>query len=502
MSRTGYKKRFHFKNIRTTDPAVRRFGDWLPENRGFYASFRKWLQDTGYGSVAVKLYTVFARQAIGFIDKPYWTIDPEVDLQRFWQHLHTRPLSANTLADYHKGMRKFAEYMRLRNHCPPRPMVINWDFFTGSLPAWLQEDVRQFLHHCQRKWKPDRLAEMSNSMLSHLTVSLRWIVTHFPLAEIGDLTPQVWYAYLDQRLASGILPRTTNANLSSLKHLLHFLQERERPICERFLFIDYLDNSNKLPRDVPIHQLRRLLHEIQTVAAALHAYSRRLGRMDLAWFLLMLHSGLRTSEVRFLRLQDIDWQGRKVRIEQSKGLKDRLVCLSQPTIDALQGYLEVRGLKEALPEHVFVFRHQPLSLSYCSERLRTYGTRCGVHVTPHQLRHSCATLLLNSGAPVLTVQAILGHKWVDTTLGYARLYDGTVAADYYAAMALIERRLVLPEDRIAAPPQIGQLIALLDSLRSGTLNASQSAALRQLRAGILAFAKHEDQVIKVLPPGD
>jgi integrase len=216
----------------------------------------------------------------------------------------------------------------------------------------------------------------------------------------------------------------------------------------------------------------------------------------------MLHSGLRTSEVRFLHLQDIDWQGHKLRIEQSKGLKDRLVCLSQPTMQALQGYLEVRGLKEALPEHVFVFRHRPLSLSYCSERLLTYGRRCGVRITPHQLRHSCATLLLNSGAHVLTVQTILGHKWLDTTLGYARLYDGTMAADYYAAMALIEQRLALPEDRIAASPQIGQLIALLDSLRSGTLNASQCEAVRQLRAGILAFAEREDQVVKVLPPGD
>ena len=119
---------------------------------------------------------------------------------------------------------------------------------------------------------------------------------------------------------------------------------------------------------------------------------------------------------------------------------------------------------------------------------------------PHQLRHSCATLLLNSGAPVLTVQVILGHKWVDTTLGYARLYDGTVAADYYGAMAEIERRLALPEDRIAAPLAIGQLIALVDSLRTGALNAVQSEAVRQLRAGIVALAERESaaQVVNVL----
>jgi acetyltransferase len=54
----------------------------------------------------------------------------------------------------------------------------------------------------------------------------------------------------------------------------------------------------------------------------------------------------------------------------------------------------------------------------------------------------CATLLLNAGAPILTVQTLLGHKHIDTTLTYARLYNGTVAADYYRAMNDVERRIV------------------------------------------------------------
>jgi hypothetical protein len=82
-----------------------------------------------------------------------------------------------------------------------------------------------------------------------------------------------------------------------------------------------------------------------------------------------------------------------------------------------------------------------------------------VQITPYQLRHSCGTLLLNAGAPVITVQAILGHRHIDTTLRYARLYDGTVAADYYQAMAVIERQMALPEDRLAQPPPIGQLLS-------------------------------------------
>jgi site-specific recombinase XerD len=85
-------------------------------------------------------------------------------------------------------------------------------------------------------------------------------------------------------------------------------------------------------------------------------------------------------------------------------------------------------------DHAFLYRHRPLSPPSCGKRLHTLGARCGVRTTPHQLRASFATLLLNAGASVLTVQSLLGHKHVDTTMRYARVYDSTVAANYMRAM--------------------------------------------------------------------
>lgn len=184
---------------------------------------------------------------------------------------------------------------------------------------------------------------------------------------------------------------------------------------------------------------------------------------------------------------DLDLEGGRVRIEQSKGLKDRIVYLSSPTVDALHAYREVRG--PAGSDHLFLYRHLPLSCTYCGERLRTYGQRCGVRIAAHQLRHSCATLLLNAGVPVLTVQVLLGHQHVDTTLSYARLYDGTVATDYYRAMGEIESRFKVQSDPASQPPTGGQLLALGDSLRDGTLNDDQRDTLYALRAGILALAE-------------
>jgi len=192
----------------------------------------------------------------------------------------------------------------------------------------------------------------------------------------------------------------------------------------------------RLPRDVQLDRLRRLLRQIEAEAASSDAGSHRQALLDRAWVLLMLHSGLRSGEVRRLRLSDLDLGARWVRIEQAKGLKDRIVRLSMEAAEAIRTYLEVRG--PAISDHAFLYRHRPLSSTYCGKRLRTLSEHSDVRTTPHRLRCSCATLLLNAGASVLTVQALLGHKHVDTTLRYARLYDSAVAADYERAMGRIE----------------------------------------------------------------
>jgi hypothetical protein len=88
------------------------------------------------------------------------------------------------------------------------------------------------------------------------------------------------------------------------------------------------------------------------------------------------------------------------------------------------------------------------------------------------------------------VQTILGHKFIDTALRYTRLYDGTVAADYYRAMGQIEARMALAEDT-GDPPTGGQLLALVDALSDGTLNEDQRETVQALRVGILALAEQQ-----------
>lgn len=501
MTRSTGKRAFHFNNVIPKEPEILPFGEWSKANREFYDGFRHWLVDASYSASSLNMYGVAARMAIGYLGKQYSQIDPDADMKRASQFIAQRKLRPHTVECYQKGLLKLAEYLRLSLQISEKPRELHWDYHLGSLSPLLQQDIRDFIEFCQHSWKPERRFERSGDTLFTISRLLRWMVGQFRLTEIEDLTPQLWHAWLDKRLADGISANTLNGELSTLKHFVYFLQEHDRPVCERFLLVDRLDESKKLPRDASLEQLQLLQRAIQAEMKSPYGGARRQGRMDLAWFLLMLHSGLRAGEVRCLKLSDIEWESKRVRIEQSKGLKDRLVPMSDVTVRAVQDYLEVRGPGKGLPENIFIFRHAPLTESYCFERLQTYGRRCGgIHVAPHQLRHSCATLLLNSGAPILAVQTILGHKRVDTTLGYARLYDGTVAADYYSAMNRIERQLSLPEDKLKRPPSIGELIALTDALYRGTLSPAQTEIVRSLREGLCVMAEQETLMVDVKVP--
>jgi len=332
--------------------------------------------------------------------------------------------------------------------------------------------------------------------LSPTTAFLRYAVKQARLASLKELKTSLWQSYVEERLESGIKPVTLNGELSALKSLVRFHQELGSDVNAGLLCIPRLRQAGRSMENVPIDPLRTILAEIEREIDTDQAKTRYMGLLDKSASLLMLHCGLRSGEVRRLKLTEIDWQGRRVRVEQSKGLKDRMVYMSQAVIEALKAYLEVRGTRETFPDEVFVYRHKPLSRGYLYGRLRTYGARCGVRITPHQLRHSSATLLSQAGATSASIQAILGHRWMSTTMRYMRIHKPMMAAAYYAAMVFIEKRLGLPEDESARPPSVGQLLALADYLQMSALDQKQTEIVGALQDGLLSIAKQGEPQIE------
>ena len=472
---------------------------WCAPNRRLYADFRTWLQQGGYSTVSIKLYSTAARLTLGWLLQAYWRIDLDTDLARVRAYFTVYPRSPATRSSYLKGLAKFSEYLRYRHQCSDTPVAIHWDRYVGSLPTSLSAGIRAYVAHRQRAWIPARQVAATREVLSHLTVPLRWMHAQQALGSWDTVTPERWTAYVDARLAADIQPATLNRQLYDLQGCLRFLNAAGCAVCARMLAVRALDEGQPLPRDVPLAQLACLLREMHNEINTEDAHIRRRGLLDRAWFSLMVYSGLRTGEIRRLQLADLDLAQRQVYIHQSKGLQDRCVCLNPDTITALRAYLDVRG--PAATAHVFIYRHRPLSANYCGRRLHTYGSRCGVHVTPHQLRHSFATLLLNAGAPLVTVQTLLGHQHADTTLGYARLYDEVVAEDYRQAMAQIEGKTEAKQT-IPPPTDEAQWVALCDMMLAQPLSAEQRQGVLALREGLrrLTGIKQENSTHNAVSP--
>jgi integrase/recombinase XerD len=234
-------------------------------------------------------------------------------------------------------------------------------------------------------------------------------------ASLSNITPKPWFAFVGEQTRAGIKPTTLNTVLWNLHAFLRFLLDEGQSICERFLEVRPQKTGQSLPRDLQVSDVKVLLKAATRPT-------------DRAWLLLMLHSGLRTCEIRRLKWKAIDLEHRTIHIEQSKGLKSRVVFLSPPTVETLK----------ALPmasELVFTRYHRPMNRRYCQSRLATLKRTCAIKITPHRLRHTAATLLLNAGMSVWGVKALLGHEHVETTLGYARTYDSTMANEYQKAIA-------------------------------------------------------------------
>ena len=131
-------------------------------------------------------------------------------------------------------------------------------------------------------------------------------------------------------------------------------------------------------------------------------------------------AGLRVSEICALHITDIDSARMVIHIHDGKGGTDRYVMLSPRLLLALRAYWRQRGA--APGPYLFAGRRpgQPLSTTTMWRLVHTLVLRCQIakHVTPHTLRHSFATHLMEAGTDLRTIQALLGHRSPRTTVRY------------------------------------------------------------------------------------
>ncbi|MCE3015204.1 MAG: tyrosine recombinase XerC [Pirellula sp.] len=188
--------------------------------------------------------------------------------------------------------------------------------------------------------------------------------------------------------------------------------------------------QRKLPHFLTSDEIETLLNAPDT--------QKEMGQRDRAILEVMYSAGLRVSEIVGMNDRDIDYEEGVVRI-RGKGRKERFGAIGKFADQALKDYFRVRtradhGTSKELPTFTNKFGKR-LTTRSVARMLEKYINQCGLdtRTTPHTLRHSFATHLLDRGADIRSVQEMLGHKSLGTTQIYTHVSTSSIKQAYLKA---------------------------------------------------------------------
>jgi integrase/recombinase XerC len=251
----------------------------------------------------------------------------------------------------------------------------------------------------------------------------------------GDFDPGAVDRKLVRRYLAGVAkghkPATVERTAASLRGFYRFLVREGAVKANPAAFVRTPKKDTRLPTVLPIDELIALLEAPPE--------DTPMGRRDRGIMELFYGSGLRLSELVGLDVDDLDFSERLVRV-RGKGSKERVVPVNERTAALLKKVIRERGgwkpgvLDEDAQKALFLSkRGRRISKRRVEQIVGEWVTRAGIskRISPHALRHSFATHLLDSGMPIREIQELLGHEKLSTTQRYthtslaelAKVYD-------------------------------------------------------------------------------
>jgi len=319
----------------------------------------------------------------------------------------------------------------------PAPLP-EWATWMPDLPAELRQASLDYAQRSLSTCPPKHQRQKAWQVLGQFRRFWTWQLARRPITHLVELQLADLQAYQDERLAAGVAATTIDRDLAYVLGLLREQADRDQPVEGSVFRLRPLPHPDSLPRYLNPDASQRLEAYVQQRLAQPEA--TLLSRLENACFFVLAHTGLRARECTDLLFQDLDLPGRRLMVRQGKGQRDRVVYLSEVASQALTAYLTGTSFSPMTPLWLKP-NGQPITDGWLRDHLAALGEAADVsHVTPHRLRHTLATRLLNAGMDITRIQKLLGHEHLDTTLIYARALDTTVEADYRQAMRQIERR--------------------------------------------------------------
>ncbi len=213
---------------------------------------------------------------------------------------------------------------------------------------------------------------------------------------------------------------TIARKLATLRSFYKFLVKRGFMTSNPVTAVRTPKQEKKLPKFLEYEQVKRLLET--------PPINNWLGARDKAILEVLYSTGIRVSELVGLNMDDIDFLGEVVHV-RGKGKKERITPISSTALQVIQHYLEFRNKRAQNnsnfdPKVLFVNKHGGrLSTRSVRRKMDKYLKMAGLDpsISPHTLRHSFATHMLNNGADLRSVQELLGHQSLSTTQVYTHL---------------------------------------------------------------------------------
>ncbi|HKI04843.1 MAG TPA: tyrosine-type recombinase/integrase [Thermoanaerobaculia bacterium] len=293
----------------------------------------------------------------------------------------------------------------------------------------LQEAVSQFLFHCQYE------KNLSPKTLKAYSIDLRqfreYLAEHLQIATLPEVDKTALRAYI-KSLFGPLKEKSIKRKVATLKALFHFLEREDTIAVNPFRKMEVrIKETRRLPRTIPLHDLQLLFQHLYRAKKdhpdrESHAY-RALVR-DIAVLETLFFTGARIAEVCNLKKEDVDLQKGWVKILGKGGRERMLQLCDKGVIAAIEDYRDLWGSDVEKNGHFFKNRlGRRLSEQTVRMRLRRYAEEAGVGgpLTPHMLRHSVATLLLEEGIDIRYIQIFLGHTSITTTQIYTEVKNRT-----------------------------------------------------------------------------
>lgn len=292
----------------------------------------------------------------------------------------------------------------------------------------LKRELDSFLRDLkERKRRSKNTVQAYRDDLGPWLVFLERQIAALPKSDPND--PLFLRLYLRERSESGVSNRTLARFLSALSSFQDYL--RQIPRKKKYLFvIPRIKFSTRLPSFVPQSESARLFdHGSGRGDKKSYRYFR-----DYMMVALLYVSGIRREELVGLNLGDID-EGRGLMSVIGKGNKQRQVPIGESTMPDLAEYLRRREqfLTDKSNGQTALFLNQRgdrLSVRSVDRLVKLFGKSVGVALTPHKLRHSFATHLLENGANLLLIKELLGHVSLSTTQKYTHVTAETLKSVY------------------------------------------------------------------------